>query len=193
MGRAVRVILPLASGIIAHLFVVYGYQGSSDDTRNLSLTNKLLEAVIGEAKACGTGQPVIIAGDLNSDPSVIPVTAKAMQCSDLVDLDTAFTSGRGVAPAPTCRFDLDGAPGTPLLPALIAGSWWIVGSDLTLRSVLILVWGLGLLRFRLSGLFLHLLLLAGWITLTGPGILLRSLFWKFGGFIWICCSMFLLM
>ena len=112
LGRAIRVILPLANGIIAHLFVVYGYQGSSDNSHKLLLTNKLLEAVIGEAKACGTGQPVVIAGDLNAEPSVIPVAAKALQCGFLVDLDTAFSSGRGEAPAPTCTFDLDGASGT---------------------------------------------------------------------------------
>ena len=62
LGRAVRVILPLANGIIAHLFVVYGYQGSCGDAHKLALTNKLMEAVIGEAKACGVGQPVVVAG-----------------------------------------------------------------------------------------------------------------------------------
>ena len=67
MGRAVRVILPLANGSIAHLFVVYGYQGSFGDPHKLSLTNKLLEAVIGEARVCGSSQPVIITGDLNAD------------------------------------------------------------------------------------------------------------------------------
>ena len=49
---------------------------------------------------------------MNADPSVIPVTAKAMQYSDLVHLDSVFSAGRRIAPAPTCRFDLDGAPGT---------------------------------------------------------------------------------
>ena len=56
LGRVVRVILPLANGIIAHLFVIYGYQGSGNDPLKLSLTDKLLEAVFGEAKVCGTGQ-----------------------------------------------------------------------------------------------------------------------------------------
>ena len=112
LGRAVRVILPLANGIIAHLFVVYGYQGSCDDAHKLSLTNKLMEAVIGEAKACGVGQPVVVAGDLNVEPTLIPVTAKALQCNHLIDWDTAFSAGRGVPPSPTCRFNLDGAPGT---------------------------------------------------------------------------------
>ena len=143
LGRAIRVILPLANGIIAHLFVVYGYQGFSDDPHKLSLTNKLLEAVISEAKVCGTGQPVNVAGDFNAEPSVIPVTAKAMQCGYLVDFDVAFSSCRGVAPVPTCRFDLDGAPGTrrdfswyalmPSLPVLGVRFWSIAGSGLTLR------------------------------------------------------------
>ena len=38
LGRAGRVILPL-DGSIAHLFVVYGHQGSGDDPHKLSLTN----------------------------------------------------------------------------------------------------------------------------------------------------------
>ena len=111
LGRAIRVILPLANGSIAHLFVLYGYQGSCDDPHELALTNKLLEAVICEAKVCGTGQPVVITGDLNVEPSVIPVTAE-LQCGYLVDLEGAFKSGRGETPSPTCKFDLDGAPGT---------------------------------------------------------------------------------
>ena len=112
LGRAFRVFLPLANGIIAHLFVVYGYHGSSDDPHKLSLTHKLLEAVIREAKVCSTGQPVIITGDFNAEPSIIPVTAKAMQCSHMVDLEVAYASGKGAPSSPTCRFNLDGAPGT---------------------------------------------------------------------------------
>ena len=92
LGRAIGVILPLANGSIAHLFVLYGYQGSYDDPHKHALTNKLLEAVLCEAKVCGTGQPVVITGDLNVEPSVIPVTAKALQRGYLVDLEEAFFS-----------------------------------------------------------------------------------------------------
>ena len=99
LGRAIRVILPLANGIIAHLFVVYGYQGCSSDSHKLFLTKKLFEAVIGEAKVCGSGQPVIIAGDFNAEPSVIPVTAKALHYGDLVDLEKVFSNGRGQDPS----------------------------------------------------------------------------------------------
>ena len=110
MGRALRVILPLASGRIAHLFVLYGYQGASEDPNKLALTNKLLEAVICEARVCGSGQPVIFAGDLNVQPGLIPVVAKAFGCGRLVDLEAAFAHGKG--PAVTCKFDLDNPNGT---------------------------------------------------------------------------------
>ena len=63
-----RVIVPWANGSIAHLFVVYGYQGSSDDYQKLALTNKLVGAVICEARVCGTGQRALVAGDLNVEP-----------------------------------------------------------------------------------------------------------------------------
>ena len=36
------------------------------DPHKLGLTGKLIEVVMGEAKACGTRQPVVIAGDLNA-------------------------------------------------------------------------------------------------------------------------------
>ena len=83
-------ILPLAIGSIAHLFVVYGYQDSSEDLHKLALTSKLLEAVTCEARMCGTGQLVVISGDLSAEPSVIPVTARGF----LVDLEAAFADGR---------------------------------------------------------------------------------------------------
>ena len=35
-----------------HLFVVYGYQGSEEDREKLSLTDKLLHAVLAEAQVC---------------------------------------------------------------------------------------------------------------------------------------------
>ena len=79
------------------------------------------------------GRPVIIAGDLSVEPSVIPVTAKALKCGHLVDLEDANAGGLGVLTSPTCRFDLDGAPGTRrdfvlvflllLLPVLVVKCW----------------------------------------------------------------------
>ena len=112
LGRVLRVILPLVSGRIAHLFVLYGYQGASEDPCKLALTNKLLESAICEARVCGTGQPVIFAGDLHVRPGLIPVVANAFECGRLVDLEAAHAHGRGVHPAVTCKFELDNPSGT---------------------------------------------------------------------------------
>ena len=32
-------------------------------------------------------------GDLNVEPSLIPITAKALHCNHLIDLDSAFSAG----------------------------------------------------------------------------------------------------
>ena len=56
----------------------YGYQGASENPHQLALTHKLLEAVICEARICGTGHPVILSGDFNVDPMLIPVVAEAV-------------------------------------------------------------------------------------------------------------------
>ena len=190
LGRAIQVILPLANGRIAHLFVVYGYQGSCDDPHKLLLTNNLFEAVIGEAKVCGTGQLVVISGDFNVEPEVIPVVAKALQYGHLIDLEAAYSTGRRNPPSPTCRFALDGAPGTRRDFFLVCPNALAASTD---GQVLVDRWfrphfaicaqfglGSGLQRFRLLDLLLLLLPLAGWTILTGPGILSLSLFRRFG-------------
>ena len=69
---ALRVTLPTAQGGVVHLFVVYGYQGAEEDAEKLRLTDRLLQAVLAEARVFCTGQPVLIAGDLNADLAVIP-------------------------------------------------------------------------------------------------------------------------
>ena len=59
LGRSMRVVLPLGNGGIAHLFIIYGYQGAESDPEKLTLTDNLLTAVLAEAKVCCAGQPVI--------------------------------------------------------------------------------------------------------------------------------------
>ena len=68
LGRALRTTLPSGKGRV-HLFVVYGYQGAEEDADQLLLTDKLLQAVLAEAQIDCVGQPLLIAGDLNSDPA----------------------------------------------------------------------------------------------------------------------------
>ena len=50
-GRALRCLLPLASGRFLHLFVLYGYQGADSDAEQLALTEQLFDAALGELHA----------------------------------------------------------------------------------------------------------------------------------------------
>ena len=43
-----RVVLPTGDDGVVHLFEAYGYQGSEEDSEKLSLTDKLLRAVLAE-------------------------------------------------------------------------------------------------------------------------------------------------
>ena len=79
MGRVLRTTLPTGKGGVVHLFLVYGYQGAEEDADQLQLTDKLLQAVLAEAQVVCIGQPMLIAGDLNADPAVIPCLAKAFR------------------------------------------------------------------------------------------------------------------
>ena len=54
-GRAVRCLLPLASGRFLHLCVLYGYQGADADDEQLSLTDQLFDAALGELMVVALG------------------------------------------------------------------------------------------------------------------------------------------
>ena len=129
-------------------------------------------AVICEARVCGTEQPVLVAGDLNVEPQVIPFTAKALKFGHLVDLDEAFSMGLGVLPL--LPVDLMSAVLLALegisswfaqvhwLLVLVVRSWKTGGSDLISLLVPRLGWELGLLSFRLLEPFLLLPLRVGY-------------------------------
>ena len=72
LGRFLKTTLLTGKGGVAHVFVVYGYQGTEEDPD----TDKLLQAVLAEAQVVRIGQPLLITGDLNADPAVIPCLAK---------------------------------------------------------------------------------------------------------------------
>ena len=46
-------------------------------------------------QACGTGQPVMITGDLNAEPPSVPATAKAISCGLVVALEKAYALVKG--------------------------------------------------------------------------------------------------
>ena len=111
MGRVLRTTLPTGKGGVVHLFVVYGYQWAEEDADQLLLTDKLLQAVLAEAQVVCIGQPMLIAGDLNADPAVIPCMAKAISEGRFVDLALAYSLGKGKKPAATCKVKLDECSG----------------------------------------------------------------------------------
>ena len=87
------------NGGVAHLFVVSGYQGAEDDPDKLALSDQQLTAVLCAAHVCCARPPVIVAGDLNADPLIIPPWPRVL---GWVDLDSACALGRCEAPHPTC-------------------------------------------------------------------------------------------
>ena len=93
LGRVLRTTLPTSQGGVVHLFVVYGYQGAEEDAEKLRLTDRLLQAVFAEAQVVCIGQPMLIAGDLNADPAVIPCLAKGISAGRYVDLAPCLFSG----------------------------------------------------------------------------------------------------
>ena len=106
LGRVLRTTLPTGKGGVVHLFVVYGYQGAEEDAEKLRLTDRLLQAVLAEARVVCVGQPMLIAGDLNADPAVIPCLAKGISAGRYVDLALAHSLGAGT-PCITCTFNRD--------------------------------------------------------------------------------------
>ena len=74
--RAIRCLLPLGCGRIMHLVVLYGYQGADCDAKQLALTEQLLDAALGELGVVARGQPCLIVGDFNVEPTKIPCESK---------------------------------------------------------------------------------------------------------------------
>ena len=94
LGRVLRTTLPTGEGgVVVHLFVVYGYQGAEEDADQLKLADKLLQPVLAEAQVVCVGQPMLIAGDLNADPALIPCVAKGISAGRCIDLALAFSMG----------------------------------------------------------------------------------------------------
>ena len=96
-GRAVRCMLPLASGRFLHLFVLYGYQGADTDAEQLALTDQLFDAALGELYTVAFGQPCLLVGDFNVEPTKIPCLAKGISAGLWVDFGEAWALAAGFA------------------------------------------------------------------------------------------------
>ena len=79
--------------------LLYGYQGSEEDSEKLSLTSELFSAVLA------------IVGDFNADLGVIPCLAKGKPAGRCVGLALAFSLAAEREPVAACRFKLDGCAG----------------------------------------------------------------------------------
>ena len=102
-GRAVRCLLPLASGRFMHLFVLYGYQAADADAEQLALTEQLFDAALGELHVVACGQPCLLVGDFNVEPTKIPCLARGISAGLWVDFEEAWALAAGLQPTPTCK------------------------------------------------------------------------------------------
>ena len=102
-GRAVRCLLPLASGRFLHVCVLYGYQGADTDPEQLALTEQLFDAALGELHAVASGQPCLLVGDFNVEPTKIPCLAKGISAGLWVDFGEAWALAAGLSPDCTCK------------------------------------------------------------------------------------------
>ena len=87
--------LPLGFGRFMHLVVLYGFQGADTDTdaEQLSLTEQLFDAASGELSVVARGQPCLLVGDFNVEPTKIPCLAKGISAGLWVDLGGCLGSG----------------------------------------------------------------------------------------------------
>ena len=59
-------------------FVLYRHQGAFADPEQLALTDQLFDAAHGELSVVARGQPCMLVGDFNVEPTKIPCLAKGI-------------------------------------------------------------------------------------------------------------------
>ena len=131
LGRLVRCVLPLGNGRVMHLVVVCGYQGADEDSEKLSLTDQLFDAALCELAVVSRGQPCVLAGDFNVEPTKILCLLKGMMAGLWFDLQGAWAQASGVVPGVTCKRDWASPGGTrrdfilgcPLATAALENCW----------------------------------------------------------------------
>ena len=98
-----RCMLPLGFGRFMHLVVLYGYQGADHDPEQLALTEQLFDAALSELSVVARGQPCLMVGDFNVEPTKIPCLAKGISAGLLGDFEEAWAFATGLQAAPTCK------------------------------------------------------------------------------------------
>ena len=102
-GRVVRCMLPLGLGWFMHLVVLYGFQGADADAEQLALIEQLFDAALSEISVVARGQPCLLFGDFNVEPTKIPCLAKGISAGLWVDFEQAWALAAGLRPAVTCK------------------------------------------------------------------------------------------
>ena len=75
-GGAVRCMVPLGSGRFMHLVVLYGFQGADSDAEQLSLTQQVFDAALGELSVVSRGQPCLLVGGFQRGAHQNPLPGK---------------------------------------------------------------------------------------------------------------------
>ena len=82
---------------------MYGYQGADTSAEQLRLTGQLFDAALSELAVVAWGQPCLIVGDFNVEPSQIPSLAKGISAGLWADLEADWAAASGGEPAVTCK------------------------------------------------------------------------------------------
>ena len=77
-----------------------GFQGADSDAGQLSLTEQLFDAALGELSVVARGQPC---GDFNVEPTTIPCLSKGISAGLWVDLESSWAFASGMPRAVTCK------------------------------------------------------------------------------------------
>ena len=100
-----RCLLPLGGGRFVHLVVLYGYQGADNDAEQLALTEQLFDAALGELSVVARGQPSMLVGDCNVEPTKNPLPVIGISAGLWVDFEAAWALATGLRPAPSGKRD----------------------------------------------------------------------------------------
>ena len=111
LGRAMRVTLPTGEGGVVHLLWFMGVRGLRRMLKNFCILISYSAPSSQKPRWC-VGQPLLVVGDLNADPGIIPCLAKGIAAGRFVDLALAHSIGAGKEPEVTCRFRLDDCAGS---------------------------------------------------------------------------------
>ena len=103
---------PLGAGRFMHLVVLYRYQGADSDPEQLALTDQLFGAALGESSAVARGQPCMLVGDFNVEPTKIPCLAKEISAGLWVDFEASWALATGKQPSSTCMREWGSSGGT---------------------------------------------------------------------------------